>query len=214
MITRLTTGGKRDFQRQLVAEQILGFGVAARLDMLCIIVAVMAHHHGRWMVEPLDQQAGFVPDRKRERPQRPRHPLSAKPALGRIEQRGCNVGVVDQLETAPLPGARSHIFEHEIVHLPRNAADDLAVPLGQKEPRARVLEPRILFGIEQFGRVAAQRRRGVGIVPINIIGEIDEAAQIARSLDRANGERAQPSRASGRRGPDETIPPEACFTHG
>src|SRR3546814_15913044 len=61
--------------------------IAAALDPSALERAVMPHHHRRRIVEPLDQQAGLVPDRNRQRTERARHALPAKPILGRGEQR-------------------------------------------------------------------------------------------------------------------------------
>src|SRR3546814_16732735 len=78
--------------------------IAAALDPSALERAVMPHHHRRRIVEPLDQQAGLVPDRNRQRTERARHALPAQPILGRGEQRAGAILILG-LEQPPIAGA-------------------------------------------------------------------------------------------------------------
>src|SRR3546814_6698182 len=58
--------------RDVIVQKLFHRLIAAAFDPPAIERAVMPHHHRRRMVEPLDQQAGFVPDRNRPRAERAR----------------------------------------------------------------------------------------------------------------------------------------------
>ena len=141
--------------RKIVGVEVLGLGIARRLDPALVGGLVVAHHHHRRMIVALDQQARLVPDAERERPHRPGHALAAQPILGGGEQR---VGdrLVGRLEHAPLAEAGGHMLEHELVDLGRDAADDLVAAPGEEEGGLGMLEPGVLARRDQ----AVAPRRG------------------------------------------------------
>src|SRR3546814_14237188 len=73
--------------RDVIVQKLFHRLIAAAFYPPAIERAVMPHHHRRRMVEPLDQQAGFVAHRNRQRAVRTRHALPAQPILGGGEQR-------------------------------------------------------------------------------------------------------------------------------
>ena len=86
------------------------------------------------------------------------HALLAQPGLGGGEQAGEDLGIVDGLEQAEVPGRVLVALDVQVVHLRADAADRLGAAIGDPELRAGVLEERVLLG----ELVVAARRAAAG----------------------------------------------------
>src|SRR3546814_12068454 len=109
----------------------------------------------------LDQQAGLVPDRNRQRTERARHALPAQPILGRGEQRAGAILILG-LEQPPIAGAGAHALfgglrECEIVDMRGDAPDRAAVLPREEQLRLAMFEPRILARREDRKSVVSER---------------------------------------------------------
>src|SRR3546814_11004937 len=116
-----------DWSSDVCSSDLFHRLIAAAFYPPAIERAVMPHHHRRRIVEPLDQQAGFVPDRNRQRAERARHALPAQPILGGGAQRAGAILLLG-LEQPPIAGAGPHapfggLREREFAARRRDAAE-------------------------------------------------------------------------------------------
>ena len=185
LISRSISGTMSRRMSSSVGVEILGLGVARRLDPRAIFGAVMAHHDHRRLVEPVDQQARFIPDRDGDRAERFCHALVTKPLFGTGDKR-CGSLAVERLEQAPLAQAWLHVNLNQIVDLGADPADDAAVALRQEEGRVTMAEPGVLLRVEQGMHLTLERRHPSGVVLVNFPHEIDERLAVAAAGDGAD----------------------------
>ena len=171
-----------------VGEQVLGLGVARRLDPRLILRPVVRHHRRRRLVEAFDLQPRLVPDRQADRPEHAGHALGAKPLLGGFDERGGDIRV-DRLEHAEIAGALPHLHLDELVDLRADPADRLAAARRQPEAGARMFEPRVLAGRDQRMHFALERRHPRRIASVDRPRQVDEGPALLGRLDRADAER-------------------------
>ena len=135
----------------------------------------MAHHHRRRMVEPLDQQARFVPDRD----------ATAAPATAvmpwprsqssAVTSNAWATSLVLGLEQAPIAGAGPHaLFDaagraRARRYAPRCARRVRPSRAASEQLRLAMFEQRILARGEQRDSLALQRRHPVRVAAIEAI---------------------------------------------
>ena len=165
----------------LVGQQVAGLRIAGRLDPAAIFGAMVAHHHRRRLVEPLDLQAGLVPDREADRaPARGSCPASrSQSSAVAISAAAASPSSASNMPHWPVPGAMcawtsssTWALIRPTARPPRSASHNL---------RPRMPEPRILLRIDEAVDFALQRRHPGGSSLIDLPGEIDERPPVGRS---------------------------------
>ena len=151
---------------------------------------VVAHHHHRRVVLPLDQQPGLFPDRQRDRPQHPFHSLARQPAFRRGQQRAGD-GLVLGIEIAEKAGAGAEALfgrhgEREFVDMRRDAPDRPPARSRDEQLHAGMAEEGVLVRIDQLDLLGTdlghEMRQTVGKRPTKI-DEGRPAPLVADRLD-------------------------------
>ena len=134
------------------------------------------------MVMTLDQQAGFFPDRQRDRAEHAGHALGLEPAFGRGDQGGAGFGIF-RLEQAEIAGARTHALfdrlgQRQLVEMRGNAADHLVSAPGEEILSLGMVEEGILARRQQAVDFGLERRHPIGIIGVEPPGQVDKGLEI------------------------------------
>jgi hypothetical protein len=136
------------------------------------------HHESRRSVETIDQQAAFIVHREGRRA--PQHIVAQGPAPScrRAEQRLGYVLIVNRLEEPEKADSVVVGLVVEPVTDGSDAADGLAVPLGDEVFRLAVLEEGVPGAGEEHLYVPTQRRDPERVPRMESVRKIDEALEV------------------------------------
>jgi hypothetical protein len=134
----------------------------------------------------LDQNADLIVGGEVHRAEQTAAPLAPCPLGGGAEQSGGHLGVVGRLEEAEHRVAATLVLIPAMVDLDRDAADRLAVALGEEVLGLAVLEVGVLLAVEELHPLEDQRRHPLRLVAVQAEGDLDEALQLALAADRPN----------------------------
>ena len=168
----------------VVGEQVLGLGVALRLQPGREIGPRMAHHHRGRAVEALDQQAAFVVDRQAERPGDPPQAACPEPALGRRRQQREHLGVVHGIEEAELAGGVVVALEMAAVDLGADPADRLRAAPGDPVLDLDRAQEWVLRLVQMIQPLDRERLHPARITGVDGSRHADEGPQPRRSSHR------------------------------
>ena len=90
-------------------------------------------------------------------------------------------------EHAPLADPRAHMLQDELVDLGGDPARRPAVPLGEEEPGLGMFEPGVGARIYEPVHLGLERWHPIGVVPVDLVGDVDERLAVGGILDGADG---------------------------
>jgi hypothetical protein len=157
-------------------EDVLELGVAGLLDEAALVGAVVGHEDHRRGAEAVDEAADLLVDAEAHGAPDGGHPAGAVPALGGAEQGLGDGGVVDGVEEAEEAGAVPVVGEVLPVDLGGAAPHRLPVAVGDHQ-NALGVEEEGVFGREALGEIQVEGADPVGIVAVDVRGEIEEIAE-------------------------------------
>ena len=165
---------------------------AGALEQRDVVRRVVRHHERGRGVEPVHQEPALVVDGEGGGPSQHVVAAGAAPAGGRVEERVGHGLVVDGLEEAEEADPVAVGLVVQAVADGGDAADDLAVALGQEVLGLGVLEEGVLLAGEEQLHVPTQRRDPERVPRVEPVGQVDEALEVSPVARRAD---AQPARS-------------------
>ena len=193
---------------------------------------VLPHHDHRCVILPAHQQPRLFPDRHRDRAEHAGHALGLQPFLCLGEQCLGDLGIVG-VEITEHACARAHALfrgdgQRKVIDMRADPAHRLAAALGDEQLDVRVLEERVLVGMDKLDLLRAHLRHEVRDLRGKAAAKIDEGRTILRfrRVERQDGYvgHEYPSNQATarlfslararRRGWPVALPPDRSLTHG
>ena len=174
---------------ELPHQQVHRLGQAGALEQLGVVAVGPRREDQRRPVVALEQHAALVVGGEVGGPDHPVAALPAQPLVGAVEERRGRLRVLLALEEAePAPAVVLERLE-VVVDLRGDAADDAAVAQREEVLGPPVLEEGVLAPVQELPALEAQRRDPVRLVTVQAEGQVDEATEVARRMDRPDLER-------------------------
>jgi hypothetical protein len=181
---------RRHFARDVVQprEEILRLPVAGRFDERRVLRRVVGHQQHRVDLEPVDEEAAVVVERRIDRSAQMAPAARRRPSLRGLEQRAARlrVGGLEEAEHAHIVVVR--VVVPPIVDGADTADDDAGAP-GEKQLDVRMREERVLGRIQPLALADPEGWHPVRIVRVALVCVIDEACKIPASLDGRDDDR-------------------------
>ena len=171
-------------------EQILDLLVARPLDERGVLRRVVRHEQHRIGVEPVDEQAAHVVQRRADRPADVRAPARLRPGLDRRQQRRGRVGVVGFEEAEHRDVVVVRLLVQAIVDR-GDAADDAIAAPGEQQLHLGVRKERVLLRVDAIVFAEPQRRHPVRVARVALVHVVDEPPALTAGADRANLQHAR-----------------------